>query len=259
MDTALLVCAVVVGMHGAGMNPIERAGYIAHAYSKAFRTRLDEATRLICEHPRHVVSTSWGKDSMVLLHLAAGLIDGLSVINARYPNPAERFGDMDRVRDAMLSRADMARVRYTEVHTPGEWKEAARWWKENFTRNMGAAMTDAGGDGVFLGLRAEESYARRMNLATHGTAYERADGLHVVLPLSRWSGRDVWAYMSLHDLPRMRIYDECSCSRERARSGFVFATGGAGAIRRHGVWDDWKRIYRSEFTAWVTRFPELDK
>ena len=259
------------------MTPIERAAYLMHVETAAYRRQLSEATELIERHHDHVVSTSWGKDSMVLLHLAASVIHEVQAINARYPNPAERFADMDRVRDAMLSRPDMAHIRYTEVPTPGEWcmyeragggfseavtkqqREAARWWKSNFSANMNAAMERVGGAGVMLGLRAEESHARRLNLATHGTYYERKDGMHVVLPLSRWTGRDVWAYMVAHDLPRLRIYDECSCTRERARSGFVFATGGAGAIRRHGVWDDWRRVYRAEFAAWVRRFPELDK
>jgi len=259
------------------MTPLERAAYLAHAATPAHRRRVAAAMNMIISAPNAVVSTSWGKDSVVLLHLAAVVRPTIAVINARYPNPAERFDDMDRVRDAMLARADMADVRYAEVATPGEWemyeragggfaeavtpeqREAARWWKQNFTQAMGAAMRAAGGDAVALGLRAEESHARRMNVATHGRDYTRKDGLRVVLPIANWSGRDVWAYLVSRDLPWLRIYDECTCKREVARSGFVFATGGGGAIRRHGVWDDWRRVYRTEFAAWLARFPELDR
>lgn len=269
--------ALARAMRVPDMTPLERAAYLAHAASASHRRKVADAIAMIAGAPGAVVSTSWGKDSVALLHLAAVARPTIAVINARYPNPAERFDDMDRVRDLALAMPDMASVRYAEVDTPGEWemyersgggfaeavtpkqREAARWWKQNFTRAMDAAMRAAGGDAVALGLRAEESHARRMNVAMHGRDYTRRDGLRVLLPLANWSGRDVWAYLVSRGLPWLRIYDEATCPREVARSGFVFATGGGGAIRRHGVWDDWRRVYRPEFQAWLVRFPELDR
>lgn len=259
------------------MSPIDRAAYLSRAQDRHFVRKVGEAAELIYSHQSYAVSTSWGKDSVVLLHLAAQTLPRLRVLNARYPNPAERFPDMDRIRDLVLARDDMAGVHYIEVDTPGEWemyeragggfsealtseqKEATRWWKAEFTRNMGKALADLGGTGIFLGIRAEESHARRMNILVRGDSYERADGIAIALPLAHWSGQDVWTYTVAHDLPWLRIYDEACCGRERARSGFVFATGGAGAIRRHGVWEDWRRVYPSEFSAWSSHFPELDK
>lgn len=256
------------------MTPLERAAYLARF--ARLGGKLAAARRLIASHPDYAVSTSWGKDSIVLLHLAAKTIPGVRVLNARYPNPAERFRDMDAVRDAMLARPDMAGIVYREVDTPGEWemyeraggfssadtteqRRAAKWWKEEFTRNMSGAMDDLGCVGALLGLRAEESHARLMHVIVHGADYQRRDGLRFALPLARWTGADIWAYLTAHQLPYLRIYDEASSGRERARSGFVFATGGAGALRRHGVWDDWRRVYPQEFSAWMQRFPELDK
>lgn len=259
------------------MDNLNKLAYHARYKTKPFIARLKYSADLIADHLDYAVSTSWGKDSIALLHIAAQINPHLCVINARYPNPAERFADMDCVRDLMLSRQDMQHVRYLEVDTPGEWEmyeragggfaqaetkqqlEAARWWKDNFLINMGKALNDFGCSGVFLGLRAEESHARRMNVLVHGDDYQRKDGSKIALPIAKWSGDDVWTYIAKHDLPSLRIYDLASCGRERARSGFVFATGGAGAIRRHGVWEDWRWIYPEEFRAWVDRFPELDK
>ena len=259
------------------MQPLERAAYLAHASRPAFGRRLAAAAALIHGADGCAVSVSWGKDSVALLHLAACVRPDIVVLNARYPNPAERFADMDRVRDAVLSRPEFARVRYVEVHTPGEWemyeragggfaeavtpaqRAATSWWKAQFEANMGTAQQAAGCNGVILGLRADESHARRMNAITRGDDYVRADGMRVVLPLQRWSGADVWAYVASNDLPWLRIYDGATTGRELARSGFVFATGGAGAIRRHGVWEDWRRVYPQEFAAWMARFPELDR
>lgn len=259
------------------MKPIDRAAYLARARTKPFRRLVDQAVALIATHPDFAVSTSWGKDSVVLLHLAAQVLPGLRVLNARYPNPAERFADMDRVRDLALAHPGLQGIIYREVDTPGEWemyeragggfsdavdahqREATKWWKDNFVRNMGAALEALGCRGTFLGLRAEESHARRMNILVRGDDYARADGSAVCLPLAKWTGADVWTYQVAHDLPWLRIYDSAHCGRERARSGFVFATGGAGAIRRHGVWEDWERVYPDEFRAWLRRFPELDR
>ena len=276
MDSTLLVRAELVSLYGGKMNKLQKAGYIAEYKSKAMQEKLEQSIKMIASHPNFALSTSWGKDSVSMLHLAAQIHPKLKVVNARYPNPAERFEDMDRVRDLVLSRSDLSGITYREVDTPGEWemyeraggfaeamnrehKSAAKWWKDNFTKNMNKAMQELGCDGVFIGLRADESHARRMNVFTHGDDYQRKDGLQVALPIAHWSGRHVWAYLVRYSLSWMRIYDQASCSRERARSGFVFATGGASAIRRHGVWEDWKRIYPIEFNAWMRRFPELEK
>lgn len=259
------------------MTPIERAAYLAHALTPAYRRKLAAAGRLIASASGCCVSVSWGKDSVVLLHLAAAVRPQIGAINARYPHPAERLSDMDRVRDLVLSRPDLAGLRYREAEIPGEWemyeragggfseavtpqqRAAVNWWREAFRRGMAAARDDLGGSGVLLGLRAEESHARRMNAATRGDDYRHADGSRVLLPLTPWTGRDIWAYLVQNDLPWLRIYDLAAAGRERARSGFVFATGGAGSIRRHGAWEDWKTAYPQEFRAWITRFPELDR
>lgn len=260
-----------------GMTSIQIAGFKAYAMHKNFQRRLAATRETIAEHKDYCISTSWGKDSVVLLHLAATIWPDIVIINARYPNPAERFEDMDYVRDIVLSRPDMAKVRYTEVNTPGEWemyeragggfaeaitpeqREATRWWKTEFNQNMAATVDKLRCCGSMLGLRAEESHARRMNILVHGDDYTRKDGTNIALPLAEWTGKDIWAYLVTNNLPWLRIYDEATCGRERARSGFVFATGGAGAIRRHGVWEDWKRVYPDEFRAWMKNFPELDK
>ena len=103
------------------MTPIERAGYLAHAHTAAYRRREREALVLISEATDCAASVSWGKDSAVLLHLCARVNRGWSVLNARYPTPAERLPDMDRVRDAALALPLLAQVQYREVPCPGEW------------------------------------------------------------------------------------------------------------------------------------------
>lgn len=254
------------------MTPIERAGYLAYARSAGFARRVAAAGAVIAAHPDYAVACSWGKDSTALLHLAWSARPGVAAINARYSD-AERLPDTDAVRDAALAR--LPGLRYAEASLPGEWemyeraggffmdatnaaeRAAVAWWRARFVAGMGAAAGALGASGTFLGLRADESRARRLNLATHGDSYtRRGDGQAVALPLARWSARDVWAYLVLHGLPWLRMYDAAQ-DRERARSAFCFATGGAGAIWRHGAWEEWRAAYPDHFAAWPRRFPEM--
>jgi len=254
------------------MTPIERAGYLAHARTPAYLRRLEKTRAFIADHADYAVSVSWGKDSAVMLHIAAQIRQDIVALNARYPNPAERFADLDRVRDEMLARTDMQSVRYAEVDTPGEWemyervgygfasfetpeeKAAARWWKQEFERNMNTAMNRAGCIGHMIGLCAEESRARRMNVKTHGDSYTKKNGQAIALPMAWWTAKDIWSYIVTHSLPWLRIYDVALCGRERARSGFVFATAGQKDLESMGVWTDWRIAYPVEFRAWIDRW-----
>lgn len=256
------------------MDELTRAGYLAHYRSAACQSRIGAALDVIRSHPGYALSVSWGKDSVAALILAASVWPGLTVLNARYPNPAERFADMDRVRDAALAMPTLRGVNYIEVSCPGEWcmyeragrafaepetaeeRDAARWWKAGFTSAMRAAQERAGCRGVMLGLRQDESWARRMNVATRGTSYTKRDGLNVALPMARMSGKDVWAVLVRTGAPWLRIYD-IAPDRDTARSGFVWSTGAIGAVARHGGVALWRQAYPTELAAWFDRWPEL--
>lgn len=256
------------------MREAEREAYRLHGRLAVHRRRLAEARALIAASPDHALCVSWGKDSLALLYIAAQLRPDIVVLNARYPHPAERLADMDRVRDLVLARQDMARVRYIEVDCPGEWqmyeragrafaepltaaeRAATTWWRREFVTRMRAAQERMGCRGILLGLRSDESRMRQLNVATHGTSYTKRDGQAVALPLARWTGRDVWAVLVAADLPWLRIYD-VAADRERARSGLVFATGAFDAIARHGAVAEWREAYPDALRAWFEHWPEL--
>lgn len=260
------------------MTPLERVAYLAHSKNPFFERKVTETIRFINDYPNYCVSVSWGKDSVVLLHLVTQVLtaEKTRAINARYPNPAERLADMDKVRDELLNRSDMQGISYQEVNTPGEWemydrvgyafpdannkeeKAAAKWWKENFTKNMAEAAKQLDCTGHFLGLCADESRGRRMNVRVHGQSYIRKDGIAIALPLSFWNPKDIWAYHAKHNLPYLKIYDTSPRGREKARSGFVFATTGTDDyIHSQGVWREWLDTYPTEFNQWLNHFPEL--
>jgi 3'-phosphoadenosine 5'-phosphosulfate sulfotransferase (PAPS reductase)/FAD synthetase len=94
-----------------------------------------------------------------------------------------------------------------------------------------------GYDGLLLGLRSEESRARRANRASHGTMYRRKDGVTVACPLSDWSALDVHAFLASRDLPLLPVY----LCFDAADEPFVirkswWVCGGGPAAHGHYSW-----------------------
>ena len=251
------------------MTPLERAGYIAHGRTAAHRNKVARAMSLIAEHRDYAVSISWGKDSGVMLHMAAMACPTIRVINIRYPHWAERLADHDRVRDEMLARPEMAAVRYIELPAPGMWQayekfgihdndttggRAATAW---FDRQFNAAFEAVEGAGHIVGMRAGESQRRAWNILKRGVHYQRQDGRRMLLPLAGWSGKDVWAYTATHGLPYLRIYDHAIYDRDRQRSEIALSSTQNRRLHAQGEFQAWQMCYPAEFQAWCDRWPEL--
>ena len=66
-------------------------------------------------------------------------------------------------------------------------------------------MHDAGYDGFFYGLRAEESAARRKLIGK--IYYQKKNGVWVCQPLIRWRYEDIWAYIVSEDVKYNALYD----------------------------------------------------
>lgn len=254
---------------------IERLGYLAHAQTASYQSKVDKALALIASHDDYAVSVSWGKDSIVLLHLCATVYPNITALHGRYGNINEHIADTDRVRDAMLML--LPDIDYHEIPIAGEWdmferaggafgipvtdaqKQAYKWWVDNkWSAKSADALAKHGKNGSFVGMRQEESKARRMTIAKRGKDYTKANGDKMCLPLAHWTGKDIWAYIFSHNLPYLTAYDNANTNRERVRSEFVFSGQSADALKRHGVWQDWQKCYPNEFNAWMARFPELD-
>lgn len=66
---------------------------------------------------------------------------------------------------------------------------------------------DAGYDGAFIGLRAEENRHRRIRSARFGPLHRHASGQWRATPIQHWTVDDVWAYIAARDLPYNPVYD----------------------------------------------------
>lgn len=251
------------------ITPLQRAAYLAHAYTAGFKRKLDRARALIVRNADHCVSVSWGKDSVVMLHIAHSVLGNLKAVHGRYRTECERFEDIDAVRDAVLDK--LAGVDYSEAEVTGNWQmyelagcffvepetpeqnKAHAWYRSQWAHEM-SAMT---GDKVMIGMRPDESRTRRMVVARFGAEYTTKAGRSTVLPLVGWSGKDVWAYLISNNLPWLRIYD-AQKNRETARSDFAFGEKGvSGRLMAQGQWIDWRTAYPDHFAKWLHAWPEM--
>jgi len=141
-----------------------------------------------CKHIDTVIYTSWGKDSIILLHLVA-------LMELKYPVVYVRFNDRDNpdcelVRDAFLKKYnidyheeyfDYKRVRAKDLH----WKETANKY----------------GHHRITGIRNDESGRRLLNWKKYGFFSE-----NTCRPLSLLTNKEVFAYIYHNDLPLCPVY-----------------------------------------------------
>ena len=129
--------------------------------------------------------------------------------------------------------------------------QAAALSSEHFYGLLRKHRKKAGYNTVILGLRSNESRARKMNRRSHGWMYTReSDELTVSAPLADWEDIDVHAYLCSRDVPLMPLYlcVDPGMDALRIRKSWFVAGGFAASIGGHYVWlrrwwpDLWERI-----------------
>ena len=149
------------------------------------------------------VAFSAGKDSSVLLALVRAARPDVIAI---YTDDEWRLPETDELLAATPNLRRVARpVAHTEwftAHADGppadaEWLEDVPAWGRGL-----------GYDGAFVGLRAEESRARRVLLHSRGPLFWNARRHSwQCCPLRDWTTQDIWAYIQAWDVPYNRAYD----------------------------------------------------
>jgi len=112
-------------------------------------------------------------------------------------------------------------------------------------------------DGVFLGLRSEESYGRRKLAQVRGQLFwQKRDQLWECLPMARWTYLDIWSYILSHDIDYCAVYDKqmrLGLAPEDCRLSYW-----AGETKRTwGRWAILKRGWPDLFNHLAAEFPEV--
>lgn len=163
------------------------------------QSKIDQSLEALREFSKWncYLGTSWGKDSVVCLHLC--LTNGIKVpvVNLRIHPTRNPY--CDAVRDVFLSRFDCD---YYEVDVDysqalSEWFSIT-WGKETYAYWDAAwrSVESQFGDRHISGVRAIESGKRELRMRSFGL-----NSPNTCAPLGWWTSEDVFSYLAKHDLP----------------------------------------------------------
>lgn len=192
-----------------------------------------------------VMSSSFGAESAILLHMAATAMPGIRVI---FVDTGYLFPQTHAFMESLRQRFDLNVWTYrtrndpiTYLHHAGE--ENPTWRKDieaccaaNKNEPMERAMRELSPKGWLRGIRRNQAQSRR---AVRFLEWSGRYNSYAISPLLNWSSRELHGYMKQHDLPYHPLFDQgyfsigcnpLSCTRpvqigEDPRSGRWSGTG----------------------------------
>lgn len=186
---------------------------------------------------RGYVGVSWGKDSVVVAHLAHRLRLPLPFVWVRVEPVANP--DCVLVRDTFLARFP---VRYDEILVECPRDASGVHSRGTLERGFGEAVRRHG-DIHISGVRAEESGQRMRRMKLYGPSTDKT-----CAPIGWWTATDVYAYLYAHDLP---VHPAYACTMggalDRARVRVASLGGRRGDGHGRATWE-W-RYYPDEMRA----------
>jgi len=212
-----------------------------HGKSPRHRRAVDYALEgiraLLDIAPRCYVSLSFGKQSIIVAHMAQRIRPDIPMYFLASSETWD-LHDYERVVDEYCSRF---RPRLTIVQT--DRMAGAASWKESRDagdQDLQQMCPRDEWDGWLWGLAMDESRPRRITLAqgvkqrnAHPTIYRYKDGKYRGCPIMRWGIDDLAAYIVHHDLPLLSIYTKYGLTqRTTARLTKTAAREGAMALAR---------------------------
>ena len=217
------------------------AADLQHSYSANFRRKVAESIEAIWQFSASgdfYCGTSWGKDSVCVLHLLLSVRPQTVVMHLR---PTNHNPDCDAVRDAFLARLgiqhyDEIPVSYDGIdrcslpHQELDRLTDLRWYAaiHDYERKVSRRH--------MLGIRADESGGRRIRTLRWGLNSPNGSA-----PIAKWSQQDVFAYLASNDLPVHPAYAMLGGGRwprERLRVAEIGDSHGTGGGRR-----EWEQEY----------------
>ena len=248
------------------MDDASRRRFTLHARLPVHRRRIAYAEAVIaewldrCHQPS--VSVSWGKDSLVCLHLARRQRPDIPVIwcdRGEGGDLPETYALVERLTGDWglnLRRVESARSIF-QVYADFGSDAPRRHLKQNLVDAMARVAGELGLDGQILGLRGDESIGRDRAARFFGPIYATG-GLLRATPIVRWTARDVWAYIVAHRIPYLPIYDDFHAIGVDYESPESRTSNWAGTFMAEaGRLQRLRALRPALWQTLVRRFPEL--
>jgi len=178
-------------------------------YSRHLQYAKDDINRAV-DIGKFVISWSTGKDSTAMCHLIKSMYPDTPIMiqfddcdwpeKRRYATKiTAKYGwEVNEVIPgfSVWELAQKSKIGYDELCS-----QSHELTKKSFLELLEKKRLELKCIGSFLGLRAEESRGRMVNMATRGELYKVNSGAWRCCPLGRWTVLDVFAYLASNSIP----------------------------------------------------------
>lgn len=207
--------------------PSQRSGLSSFTSPDSFRFDINELNHHLTESSAQenidwaadqfgnklVLTTSFGIQSAVMLHLATSVDPNLQVIwidTGYLPEETYRFADeltkrLDlnlKVYQSPISPARME-SRYGKLWETGEVEDLNLYDQIRKVEPLQRALVETGAQAWLSGLRSDQTEFRQTlaPLSYNGERYK-------LLPILKWNSKDVYEYLTRHGLPYHPLFDK---------------------------------------------------
>src|ERR1700760_45098 len=184
---------------------------ISHSFERLTpQQRVEHALELLPGN--HVLSSSFGAQSAVMLHLVNTAMPGIPVVLI---DTGYLFPETYRFIDELTDKPKLNLKTYRSESSPA-WQESRfgklwdqgldgieRYNRMNKTEPMNRALRELGANTWFSGLRRSQGKTREQ---TQAIEFKRRH--FKVHPIFDWTDRDVGMYLKQHDLPYHPLWDK---------------------------------------------------
>jgi phosphoadenosine phosphosulfate reductase len=159
-----------------------------------------------------VLSTSFGAQAAVMLHMATRAVPGIPVV---FIDTGYLFAETHEFAEALTRRLNVNLKVYRAAETPAAmearlgrlWEQGAegleRYNQIRKVEPMQRALSELGARGWLAGLRRSQASTRdRLPVVS------LQEGRAKVLPIVTWSDRDVYRYLTANDLPYHPLWEK---------------------------------------------------
>ena len=174
----------------------------------------DERIRLAhqCYGDRLVLSTSFGVQSAVMLHMVTQIVPQIPVL---FIDTGYLFPETYRFAAELSQRLTLNLKTYRPLQSAAQQEALyGRLWEQGLTglkkynelnkvEPMNRAMTQLGAQAWISGLRRVQSNSRKKR-----PAIEQQNKVVKLYPIIDWSDKAIYDYLTLHDLPYHPLWDQ---------------------------------------------------
>lgn len=195
------------------MNKYKRKGFLLHAKSKEYKSKLKYSLQIIreaFEGNSCYVSFSGGKDSAVLTHLALSVDSNAWIWHWDY---GDDLMPRQIEKEVLDNLGNMGAVNIVVNKRKGDGADTSSGYKQ-FFKQIQLNKNEYGWDMGLVGVRRAESTTRKNKYVNH---FQDGD----CYPLLDWSFEDVWAYIVSNNVPYPHVYDVYSSVVGYENSRFV--------------------------------------